>query len=91
MKLNPEFKKWKESQGQVGSTAPNPAMALPVVTNQADHEALNQAVMVSGDAVPVPLATSTLATIEMMHEPDICLAAGMTVDTMEVMMIRLHN
>lgn len=78
MKLNPEFKKWKESQGQVGSTAPYPAMALPVVTNQADYAALNQ----TGDAA-VPFAESTLATFEMMQEPEICLSAGMTADTMQ--------
>ena len=92
MKLNPEFKKWKESQGGVGTTAPNFANALPVVTNEADYKELNHAVMVSGGGdETVPFAESTLATIEMMHEPDICLAAGMTVDTMEQQLGDLLN
>lgn len=82
MKLNPEYKKWKESNGQVASTVPNTAQALPVVTTMADYEALNQAVVIAGDVVPVAWAESTTATMEMLRENDICVAAGMTPDTM---------
>jgi hypothetical protein len=59
MKMNPEYKRWKDSQStpssmtlpvnnQTKTTVPNSAMALPVVTTMADFEALNQAVAVSG-------------------------------------------
>lgn len=82
MKLNPEYKTWKESKGQIASTVPNAANALPVVTTMADYEALNQAVVIAGDAVPVTWAESTNATMEILREPEICVAAGMTPDTM---------
>jgi len=81
MKLNPEFKKWKESQGEVATTAPNPSQALPVVTNMDDHAELNEAMVASGGK-EIPLAESTNATIEMMQEPDISVEAGMSPDTM---------
>lgn len=81
MKLNPEYKRWKESQGGVATTSLNSAQALPVVTNMDDHEALNSAIAATGGK-EVPLAESTNATIEMMQEPEISLEAGMTPDTM---------
>lgn len=81
MKLNPDYKKWKESQGQVGSTISNSAQALPVVSSMEDHEALNE-IVVAGGGPEVPLSESTNATIEMMQEPEICVEAGMTADTM---------
>lgn len=81
MKLNPEYKKWKESQGQPATTVPNAAQALPVVTNMEDHEKLNEASTAAGGA-EIPLAESTNATIEMMQEPEISVEAGMTPDTM---------
>lgn len=66
MKLNPEYKRWQESQGKVGSTSLNTNQALPVVTNMDDHMALNEAIVASGGQ-EVPLAESTNATIEMMQ------------------------
>ena len=83
MKLNPEWKRWKESQGggQPATTVAEPDIALPVVTNMEDHERLNEAVIASGSP-EIPLAESTNATIEMMQEPEICVEAGMTPDTM---------
>ena len=82
MKMNPEFKRWKESQGGgPATTVANPGIALPVVTSMDDYETFNEAVVASGGQ-EVPLSESTSATIEMMQEPEICLEAGMTADTM---------
>ncbi|MDE0980318.1 MAG: hypothetical protein OSA78_10010, partial [Flavobacteriales bacterium] len=82
MKLNPEYKRWKEKQGGgPATTVANPSMALPVVSNMEDHEKLNEAVVASGGQ-EFPLSESTAATIEMMQEPEICLEAGMQVDEM---------
>jgi hypothetical protein len=78
MKLNPEWKKWKEQQGggAPATTVARPSVALPVVSSMEDHEQLNEAVVASGGQ-EVPLAESTSATIEMMQEPEICVDAGM--------------
>lgn len=79
MKLNPEYKKWKDAQGG-GSGGPPPPFnpqALPVVSNMEDHMQLN-----SDLNQDIPLAESTNATIEMMQEPEICLEAGMQADEM---------
>lgn len=80
MKLNPEWKRWKESQGQTATSSPNSNEALAVVTSMEDHAAFNQATVSSGGA-EVPLSESTNATIEMMQEPEICVEAGMSPDT----------
>jgi len=77
MKMNPEYKRWKESQGMGPATSiPNSAQALPIVTNMEDHEKLNEAIVQSGGQ-EIPLAESTNATIEMMQEPEISGEAGM--------------
>lgn len=82
MKLNPEFKKWKEAtEGKPATTVANANIALPVVTNMQDHEALNQA-SVEGGGQEFALSESTNATIEMMQEPEISVEAGMQPDTM---------
>lgn len=82
MKMNPEYKRWKESQGMGPATSiPNSAQALPIVTNMEDHEKLNEAIVLSGGQ-EIPLAESTNATIEMMQEPEISCEAGMSPDTM---------
>jgi len=82
MKMNPEYKRWKESQGMGPATSiPNSAQALPIVTNMEDHEKLNEAIVQSGGQ-EIPLAESTNATIEMMQEPEISGEAGMSPDTM---------
>jgi hypothetical protein len=93
MKLNPEYKRWTESQGGVPTTTvAYPDKALPIVSSMQDHEKLNEAYTstgggrygggASGGQGEIPLAESTNATIEMMQEPEICLKAGMTPDTM---------
>jgi hypothetical protein len=88
MKLNPEYKRWKESTtpgGKAASTVPNTAMALPVITTLADYEALNQAVDLSGNVVvtaPIEWAESTTATMEILRDYEVATAAGMTPDTM---------
>jgi hypothetical protein len=87
MKLNPDYKRWKESTtpgGKACSTVPNTAMALPVITTLADYEALNQAVVISGNVVTAPIewAESTTATMEILRDSDVAVAAGMTPDTM---------
>jgi hypothetical protein len=79
MKMNPEWKRWKEadSGGLVPATSvPRPSQALPIITNMADHEELNE-IVISGGGKEIPLAESTNATIEMMQEPEICIQAGM--------------
>lgn len=82
-KLNPEYKKWKEAQsgGAPATTVGKPDVALPVVTNMEDHQALNEVSIASGGG-EVPLAESTNATIEMMQEPEISMEAGMQPDEM---------
>ncbi|KAL3929964.1 MAG: hypothetical protein SGBAC_011975, partial [Bacillariaceae sp.] len=83
MKLNPEYKRWKEQQGggAPATTVPRPSMALPIVSSMEDHEKLNDAMVAQGGK-EVPLAESTSATIEMMQEPEISVEAGMSPDTM---------
>lgn len=82
MKMNPEYKRWKEQQThQPATTVANANAALPVVTNMEDHEMLNEA-SVAGGGAEVPLAESTNATIEMMQEPEISQEAGMQPDEM---------
>lgn len=78
MKLNPEWKKWKEQQGggAPATTVQRPSLALPIVSSMEDHEKLNEAAMASGGK-EIALAESTSATIEMMQEPEICVDAGM--------------
>ena len=78
MKLNPEWKKWKEEQGggAPATTVQRPSVALPIISSMEDHESLNEAMTAQGGK-EVPLAESTAATIEMMQEPEICVDAGM--------------
>jgi len=88
MKLNPEYKTWKDAQSGAGGAPPAPAttvvnsaQALPIVTNMDDYEQLNDSAQAAGDP-EIPLSESTNATIGMMQEPEICVDAGMTPDTM---------
>ena len=74
MKLNPEYKKYQEAQS--GGTVPattvaRPDVALPVVSSMDDYAQLQ-----SDMGTEVPMAESTTATIEMMQDPEICVAAG---------------
>lgn len=80
MKLNPEYKTWKEAQS--GGTIPattslNPSQALPVVSSMDDHMQMNEDL-----GYDVPLSESTNATIEMLQEPEISLEAGLQPDEM---------
>jgi hypothetical protein len=78
MKLNPEYKQWKDSQGgPPATTALNPSQALPVVSSMDDHMQMN-----SDLGHDVPLSESTNATIEMLQEPEISLEAGLQPDDM---------
>lgn len=83
MKLNPEYKKWKDAQNGGPSPSSNvvSSQALPIVSSMQDHEELNE-IVVNGGGNEWALAESTNATIEMMQEPEISLAAGMTPDAM---------
>ena len=51
MKINPEWKKWKESQGggAPATTVYDPSNALPVVTNMEDHENFSAASVAAED------------------------------------------
>jgi hypothetical protein len=82
MKLNPEYKRWKDAQSGPSNTPPVPvaaavsAQALPVVSSMEDHAEMNE------NIGAIPLAESTNATIEMMQEPEIAAEAGMAADEM---------
>ena len=80
-KLNPEYKRWKESQDGKPATSVSSPQALPIVSNMEDHEKLCAASIAAGGS-EVPLAESTNATIEMMQEPEISFEAGMQPDEM---------
>lgn len=84
MKMNPEFKRWKEAQSggrTPATTVARPSQALPIVSSMEDHEQLNEIVM-HGGGKEIPFAESTNATIEMMQEPEISIEAGMSPETM---------
>jgi len=77
MKMNPAYKQWKNNQNDGSPKILASATALPVVSNMEDHMKMNEDL-----GINIPLAESTDATIEMMQEPEICLAAGMQPDEM---------
>ena len=77
MKLNPDYKRWKDAQSNTLPTSPPMAQALPIVSSMEDHAKLNEDL-----AEAIPLAESTNATIEILQEPEICVAAGMASDDM---------
>ncbi|GAX21695.1 hypothetical protein FisN_29Hu136 [Fistulifera solaris] len=82
MKLNPTFTYWKEAtEGKPATTLVYANVALPVVTNLEDHEALNEASVAWGGQ-EFASSESVNATVEMMQEPEICMEAGMQPDTM---------
>jgi len=91
MKLNPEYKKYKEAQAKqaaasggsavpivVATTVLNSAEALPVISSMDDYMTLNDNI----DGPDIPLAESTNATIEMLQEPEIAAEAGLQTDDM---------
>jgi hypothetical protein len=73
MKLNPEFKTYQEAQsgGAPATTVARPDVALPVVSSMDDYAQFNENL-----GMDTPLSESTDAAIEMMQEPEICVAAG---------------
>ena len=73
MKLNPEYKRYQDAQsgGVPSTTVARPDAALPVVSSMEDYAQFNNDM-----GIETPLAESTNATIEMMQEPEIYLAAG---------------
>jgi hypothetical protein len=88
MKLNPEYKQWKNQQNKAeaagtsqaakpATTVLNSSNALPVVSSMEDYEKLNEDL----DA-DVPLSESTSATIEMLQEPEIAAESGLQPDDM---------
>jgi hypothetical protein len=88
MKLNPEYKKFKDAQaagaapGSVpvaaATTVLNSAEALPVISSMDDYMKLNEDI----GGKEIPLAESTNATIEMLQEPEIAAEAGLQTDDM---------
>ena len=82
MKLNPEYKAWKDAQANVATAVPattvvNSAEALPIVSTMEDHMALSDDI-----GQNVAMAESTSATIEMLQEPEIAAEAGLQPDDM---------
>ena len=66
MKLNPEYKRWKEAHTGFmtpGTTVARPSQALPIISSMQDHEELNE-IVVAGGGQEIPLSESTNATIE---------------------------
>jgi len=86
MKLNPEYKRYKENENKAAAgpmtvaapatTVINSSQALPIVSNMDDYEKMND------DLGEIPLAESTVATIEMLQEPEIAAEAGLNSDDM---------
>jgi len=86
MKLNPEYKAWKEKEnkkatrpGEVvkpATTVINSSQALPIVANMDDFSKMQD------DLGAIPLAEATNATIEMMQDDDFAEDAGMDADDM---------
>jgi len=77
MKLNPEYKKWKEAQSSKPATSVlSSSQALPIVSSMEDYEKIND------DLGPTPMSESTSATIEMIQEPEIALESGLAPDDM---------
>jgi len=87
MKLNPEYKAWKDAQNAgtpstagvfvPATTVVNSAEALPIISSMDDHMQLNENL-----GQDVALAESTNATIEMLQDPEISLEAGLQPDDM---------
>lgn len=87
MKLNPEYKRWKDGQNASATppgVKPEPAttvlassQALPVVSSIEDHMQLNEDLKQD-----IPMAESTNATIDMLQEPEIAGEAGLPPDEM---------
>jgi len=85
MKLNPEYKRWKEAQNKAESgpaakpatTVMSSSQALPIVSSMEDYEKLNEDLKTE-----IPLSESTSATIEMIQEPEIALESGLQPDDM---------
>lgn len=42
MKMNPEYKRWKDAQSGGAPSAPSNPQALPVVSNMDDHAQMNE-------------------------------------------------
>jgi len=91
MKLNPEYKAWKNAQNEEASgssvvaqpatTVLNSSQALPIVSSMEDYEKLNDDISGNGDEM-IPLAESTSATIEMLQEPEMAAESGFEPDEM---------
>jgi hypothetical protein len=91
MKLNPEYKAWKNAQNaeasgssvpaQPATTVLNSSQALPIVSSMEDYEKLNDDISGNGNDM-IPLAESTSATIEMLQEPEIASESGFEPDEM---------
>jgi len=87
MKLNPEYKRWKENENvaeaglnkkpEPATTVVNSAQALPIVSSMEDHMEMNDSL-----GHEIPFAESTNATIEMLQEPEIAKEAGLAPDDM---------
>jgi len=90
MKLNPEYKRWKEAQNEVGTSVLRPNEALPILSNMDDLMDFNDTMASNGDA-ELPVAESTEATLEMMQEPEISMEAGMPPDDMVDMLGAVMN
>ena len=87
MKLNPDYKRWKDNQNaadaglnkkpELATTVMNSSQALPIVSSMEDHMAMSEDL-----GQEIPFAESTNATIEMLQEPEIAKEAGMEPDEM---------
>lgn len=89
MKLNPDYKRWKDAQNkataaasgsmavaQPVTTVANSKQALPIVSNMDDYEKIND------DLGAIPLAESTSATIDMLQDEELAAETGLAPDDM---------
>ena len=79
MKLNPEYKKWKEAQnsGKPATTVLSSSQALPIVSSMEDYATINEDLNTE-----IVMSESTVATIEMIQEPEIAMESGLQPDDM---------
>jgi hypothetical protein len=79
MKLNPEYKKWKEAQNssKPATTVLSSSQALPIVSSMEDYATINEDLNTE-----IVMSESTVATIEMIQEPEIAMESGLQPDDM---------
>ncbi|MCB1134997.1 MAG: hypothetical protein KDK78_01910 [Chlamydiia bacterium] len=79
MQLNPEYKRWMESQGKAATTAKRPDEALPVVSNMVEYFDMQEANMAAGKG-DLPMAPEMIQAMNEMQDPKNCEKIGISPD-----------